>query len=44
MDQIYNTIVNHVYDNYDVKTLNDDMVIANIMTHIKDEYNIVEVY
>ena len=44
MDQIYNTIVNHVYDNYDVKTLNDDMVIANIMTHIKDEYNIVEEY
>ena len=44
MDQIYNTIVNHVYDNYDVKTLNDDMVIANIMTHIKDEYNIVKEY
>ena len=44
MEQIYNNIVKHVYDNYDIETLNDDMVIANIMTHIKDEYNIVKEY
>ena len=44
MEQIYNNIVKHVYDNYDIETLNDDMIIANIMTHVKDEYNIVKEY
>ena len=47
MEQIYNTIVKRVYDNYDIETLNDDnvdMVVLNIMTQVKDEYNIVEDY
>jgi putative phage-type endonuclease len=44
MEQIYNNIVKQVYDNYDIDSLNDDMVIANIMTQVKNEYNIAEEY
>ena len=44
MEQIYNNIVKHVYDNYDIESLNDDMVVTNIITQVKDEYNIVEEY
>ena len=44
MEEIYNTIVKRVYDNYDIETLNDNMIVTNIMTQVKDEYNIVEEY
>lgn len=47
MEQIYNTIVKRVYDNYNIETLNDDnidMVVLSIMTYVKDDYNIVEDY
>mgnify|MGYP001185856530 FL=1 len=47
MEQIYNTIVKRVNENYDIETLNDnnvDMVVLSIMTYVKDDYNIVEDY
>ena len=47
MEQIYNTIVKRVNENYNIETLNDDnvdMVILSIMTYVKDDYNIVEDY
>ena len=47
MEEIYNTIVKRVNENYDIETLNDDnvdMVVLSIMTYVKDDYNIVEDY
>ena len=47
MEQIYNTIVERVNENYDIETLNDDnidMVVLSIMTQVKDDYNIIEDY
>ena len=47
MEQIYNTIVERVYENYNIETLNDDnvdMVVLSIMTQVKDDYNIIEDY
>ena len=47
MEEIYNTIVKRVNENYDIETLNDDnidMVVLSIMTQVKDDYNIVEDY
>jgi putative phage-type endonuclease len=47
MEQIYNTIVERVNENYNIETLNDDnvdMVVLSIMTYVKDDYNIVEDY
>ena len=47
MEQIYNTIVKRVNENYNIETLNDDnvdMVVLSIMTYVKDDYNIVEDY
>jgi putative phage-type endonuclease len=47
MEQIYNTIVKRVNENYNIETLNDDnvdMVVLSIMTYVKDDYNIVKDY
>lgn len=47
MEEIYNSIVKRVNENYDIETLNDDnvdMVVLSIMTYVKDDYNIVEDY
>ena len=47
MEEIYNTIVKRVNENYNIETLNDDnvdMVVLSIMTYVKDDYNIVEDY
>ena len=47
MEQIYNTIVERVNENYNIETLNDDnvdMVVLSIMTYVKNDYNIVEDY